>query len=142
MRHPSPRYGTFPTTADVGVWATAGSPGELFAALGRALFSLTTDLRKVRPLEERAIAASAGDPAALAVAFLGELIVLHDAENFLAREMEVKLVGSPPTAALATVRGERFDPSRHSQKIQVKAATLHDLEVDLVHGRARVIVDI
>lgn len=142
MRPTAVRYGTFPTTADVGIWATAESPSELFAALGRALFSLTTDLRKVRLREERAVAASAPDPAALAVAFLGELIVLHDTEHFLAREMEVKLVGSPPTAALATVRGERFDPSRHSEKVQVKAATLHNLEVDLVRGRARVIVDI
>lgn len=135
------RYGTFGTTADVGIWATAARPDDLFDALGLALFSVMTDLRKVRAVEERAVEASAEDPAALAVAFLNALVLLAD-DGFLVREVRARLVGTPPTGVLAAVSGERFDPARHAVRVEVKAVTLHRLSVDLARGRARVILDI
>lgn len=140
-RRPPRRFGTFGTTADVGIWATAARPDDLFDALGLALFSVMTDLRKVRPVDERAVDASAEDPAALAVAFLNALVVLAD-DGFLVREVHARLLGSPPTSVLAAVRGETFDPARHVVKTEVKAVTLHRLSVDLGTGRARVILDI
>jgi SHS2 domain-containing protein len=136
------RWGNFPTTADVGIWARADSTSELFEALGLGLFALMTDLRKVRPTEERAVQASGPDPAGLVVNFLTELITLQAVEGFLVREIRCRPVGTPPTALLAQVRGEPFDPSRHSQHFEVKAATYHELQLDLERHRARVIVDI
>ncbi|MGC2289297.1 MAG: archease [Thermoplasmata archaeon] len=136
------RWGSFPTTADVGIWARADSSSELFDALGLGLFALMTDLRKVRPTEERAIQASGSDPGGLVVAFLTQLITLHAVEGFLAREIRCRAVGTPPTALLAQLRGEPFDPARHSRHFEVKAATFHELVVDLERPHARVIVDI
>ena len=136
------RWGNFPTTADVGIWARADSTPELFEALGLGLFALMTDLRKVRPAQERVVQASGPDPLGLVVNFLTELITLQAVEGFLVREIRCRPVGSPPTALLAQVRGERFDPLRHSQHFEVKAATFHELLVDLERHRARVIVDI
>ncbi|MGI0131585.1 MAG: archease [Thermoplasmata archaeon] len=135
------RFGTFGTTADVGIWARAPHGDELFDALGVALFSVVTDLRKVRPREERAVDASADDPAGLAVAFLNALVILAG-DGFLVRDVHARLLGQPPTSVLAAVRGEMFDPLRHVVKTEVKAVTLHQLEVDLARGRARVILDI
>jgi protein archease len=137
-----PRYGSFPTTADVGLWARGASPGELFGAMGTGLFALMTDLRRVRATEERAVAAHGADPAALAVAFLTELLRLVDAEGFVGRRVRARVLGSPATSLLATVDGETFDPERHRLRVQVKAATFHRIEVDLDRGRARVILDI
>ncbi|MCI4344234.1 MAG: archease [Thermoplasmata archaeon] len=139
---PRVRYGSFPTTADVGIWARAPDPNALFEGMGRALFALMTDLRTVRPREERAVSASASDPPALLVAFLNQLVQLHDTEGFVARTVEVRLVGAPPSALVASLRGETFDPARHPSHEQVKAVTWHDLQVDLVAGSARAIVDI
>lgn len=136
------RWGSFPTTADVGIWARGDSTPELFEALGLGLFALMTDLRRVRPVEERAVQASGPDSPGLVVAFLTQLIALQEAENFLVRDIRCRPVGSPPTALLAQVRGEPFDPARHSRHFEVKAATFHELMVDLVAHRARVIVDI
>ncbi|HLY76519.1 MAG TPA: archease [Thermoplasmata archaeon] len=136
------RWGSFPTTADVGIWARADSTSELFEALGLGLFSLMTDLRKVRAAEDRTVNASGADPVGLVVAFLTQLITLHAVEGFLVREIHCRPVGTPPTALLAQVKGEPFDPARHSRHFEVKAATFHELVLDLATHRSRVIVDI
>ncbi len=135
-------WGSFPTTADVGLWARAGSTAGLFEALGLGLFALMTDLRTVRAREERAVEASGADPPALVVAYLSRLIALEDEEGFLARAVTCRPVGSPPTALLAQLRGERYDPARHPRHFDVKAVTYHGLTVDLERHRARVVVDI
>ena len=101
-----------------------------------------TDLRKVRPREERAVSASGDDPVSLVVAYLTELLQVHEPDGFLVREVEVRPVGSPPTALVASLRGEPFDPDRHAVRTEVKAITLHHLTFDVPNGRARVIVDI
>lgn len=135
------RYGTFPTTADVGLWARGATTAELFEALGLGLFAVMTDLRKVRPIDERAVSASGSDPVALVASFLNELL-LQSADGFLARSVRARPVGTPPTAVVATLRGETTDPTRHVRKIEVKAATLHRLEVRFDPPEARVILDI
>lgn len=136
------RWGSFPTTADEGIWARGASVDLLFEALGLGLFALMTDLRKVRPSLAKAVHASGEDPTSLAVAFLTELLLLQQTEGFVARGMTVRTVGRPPTALVASVRGEAFDPTRHTARKEVKAITLHRAEVDLTRGSARVIVDI
>jgi SHS2 domain-containing protein len=139
---PRRRWGRFPTTADVGIWATGPSPAALLEALGLGLFALMTDLRRVRPREDRALSASGSDPTALVVNFLSELLKLHEQDGFLVREIEVRPMGQPPTALLASVRGEPFDRARHPVGTEVKAVTFHALAFDPERGRARVIVDI
>jgi len=136
------RWGSFPTTADMGVRASASDVAGLYEALGLGLFALITDLRTVRAREERVVTASAEDPEGLAVAFLSQLLLLQQTEGFLVRDLHVRPVGSPPTSLLATAFGERFDPARHPARIEVKAVTMHRLSVDLIERRARVIVDI
>jgi SHS2 domain-containing protein len=126
----------------VGIWASGPSAAALFEALGLGLFALMTDLRKVRRAEERAVSASGEDPTALVVAFLNELLVLEQTDRFLARDIRAHPVGNPPTAIVASVSGERFDPVRHTSRTEVKAVTYHDLLFDPARGRARVIVDI
>ncbi|MGA8542639.1 MAG: archease [Thermoplasmata archaeon] len=136
------RWGQFPTTADVGIWATGPTSAALFEALGLGLFALMTDLSRVRARSERAVSASGSDPTALVVAYLSELLLLQQTEGFIAREIRAQPVGDPPTAIVASVTGETFDPARHTSRTEVKAVTLHDLTIDLATGRARVIVDI
>ena len=135
-------YGSFPTTADVGIRASGRTPADLFEALGLGLFALMTDLRTVRPTEERRITATASDVGGLAIAYLSQLILLQQEDGFLARQIHVRPLGDPPTSLLAVLRGEPYMAGRHPRRVEVKAATMHQLKVDLVAGRARVIVDI
>ena len=88
------------------------------------------------------MSAAAADAPGLVVAFLTELVLLHDLEGFLAREIRAHPIGTPPTALVARVVGERFDPARHPVRTDVKAITLHGLVFDPERGRARVIVDL
>jgi SHS2 domain-containing protein len=126
----------------MGVWARGRTAAELLEGLGLGVFGLMTELRRVRPTESRAVSASGEDPTTLVVAFLTQLLQQYEEDRFLVRQIEARTLGSPPTAALATIQGERFDPDRHSARIEVKAITLHRLEFDPARGRARVIVDI
>ena len=139
---PRRSWGSFPTTADMGIRATGANASELLEALGLGLFALETDLRKVRPSEERTVTASAADPSELVVAYLGQLLLLQQVDGFLVRSIHARALGDPPTSVLAVVRGEPYDPDRHPQRIEVKAITLHRLLFDPARGRARVIVDI
>lgn len=136
------RYGSFGTTADVGIWARAPTAGGLLEGLGLALFAQMTDLRRVRPRETRRVTASAADPTSLVVAFLGELLLLEQEEGFIGRTVHASPVGTPPTSVLAEVHGELLDRARHPLRAEVKAVTLHRLEFDPARGRARVILDI
>lgn len=136
------RFGSFPTTADVGIWATAATPSGLFEGLGLALSGLGCDRRGVRPLERRQVHVSAADPSSLVVAFLTELVLLRDAEGFLVRDLTVRLRGAGKTVLDATVVGETFDAHRHRRRMDVKAVTLHRLTVSFRPPSARVIVDI
>jgi len=138
----SRRWGSFPTTADVGIWGRGASSAALFEALGLGLYALMTDLRKVRTSEERAVSAAGQDTTELVVAFLTELLNLEQTEQFVGRDIRARPVGNPPTAIVASVSGERFDPDRHTSRTEVKAVTFHDLLFDPERGRARVIVDI
>jgi len=126
----------------VGIWATGATSNALLEALALGLFALTTDLRRVRAREERAVSATAEDLPSLVVAFLTELILLQQTDGFLVRKVTVHAVGDPPTSLVAAVAGERFDPARHRARTEVKAATFHGLVFDPARHRARVIVDI
>ena len=141
-RRPTRRWGSFPTTADVGVWATGPSSEALLEALGLGLFSVITDLRTVRVRKERAVSASAEDASSLVVAFLSELLLLQQTEGFLVRTLRVRGVGNPPTAVVASAGGESFEAGRHPARTEVKAVTFHGLVFDPARGRARVILDI
>lgn len=135
-------WGSFPTTADVGIRASGATPPELFEALGLGLFALMTDLRTVRPAEARTVQARATDLEGLVVAYLGRLVQLEQVEGFVARDLQVRLTGEPPAEIEATVLGELWDEGRHPRRTEVKAITYHRLAIDLRRGRARVIVDI
>lgn len=70
------------------------------------------------------------------------MLLLWATEGFVGRTIRATPVGSPPTAVVAIVRGEPFDPARHVGGVEVKAVTLHRAQFDPVVGEARVIVDI
>jgi SHS2 domain-containing protein len=138
---PTARHGSFPTTADLGLWASASSPSGLFGALGTGLFAILADLRCVRIRESRTVEAEGPDGPALVVAFLSRLL-LESADGFLARRVVARAYGRPPRRVVATLLGEPADPARHRLHIEVKAATFHRLEIGYRPPRARVILGI
>jgi len=113
--------------SDVGIEAFAPTLGEAFAAAGRGLMSIILDPAAVDPCEAREISLQASDVEQLLVRWLSEILYLYDGGGFASREFAVDRIG--PAGLHALVRGERFDPQRHSTRMDVKAVTYHQLAV-------------
>ncbi len=132
----------FEVEADVGVEAWAPTLPACFRQCALGVFALMVPLAAVAPAEEREVSAQADGTEALLVAWINELLYLHDVEGFALHD-----VGAPRISGNrlhARVVGEPVDPARHPRGILVKAATFHQLAVDRDPGgvRARLVLDI
>ncbi len=138
-----PGYEFFETTADKGILARGRDLPELFANAARGLAALMVeDPRSIRPSQRRPVRVTGAGREGLLVAWLNELLYLHETEGFLAAEP--RIVALAEEALEAEVLGEGFDPSRHRLTGHVKAATYHGLEIarDERGWRAPIIVDV
>jgi SHS2 domain-containing protein len=132
----------FEVEADVGVHAWGATLEACFRQCALAVFDLIVPLRAVAPAESREVMAQGETPETLLVAWINELVYLHDVEGFAVCDVEEpRLEGGRLHARLS---GEPVDPARHPRGILVKAATFHQLSLDRAPGRvaARVVVDI
>ena len=132
------RYEEIEHTADVGIRAYGKTASELFAAAAEGMFSLIAAPEKVRPTGEVEIKLSADDLPKLLVAWLSELLFLHETQKLLFATFDVRVRG---TSLDAHVWGERIDKRRHELKLAIKAVTYHRLSVDVAKGVAEVIFD-
>jgi len=106
------------------------------------MYSLITDPDGISQNKSIEVTAQGESLEGLMVAWLNELIFRFDTYGFIARRIEIHAVDS--RLVTATLRGEEFDPDRHSGKVLIKAATYHKLKVDRKgdHWEAEVIFDI
>jgi len=136
---PSKRYEQIAHTADVGIAAYGKSMDDLFANAAAGMFSLITDLRGVRAVGEYRVKLKADTPEDLMVAWLSELLFMHETQRLLFKRFDVKVKRS---ALDAKIEGEVMDRGRHRLHMVVKAVTYHMIEVNPKKGIARVIFDI
>ena len=128
-------------TADIGVRAYGRTAKEAFENAAQGMFSLITDLERVKPEREETVEVEAADIEALLVEWLGELLFRLELEDLLFKEFQVKELSD--TRLVARAKGEKIDPQRHPLLLQIKAVTYHMIEVrknDLWH--AQVVFDI
>jgi protein archease len=132
----------FEVEADVGVHAWGPTIEACFRQCALAVFDLIVPLRAVAPAESREVMAQGETPETLLVAWINELLYLHDVEGFALSDVEAPRVEADRVHARLT--GEPIDPARHPRGIQVKAATFHQLALERAPGRvdARLVVDI
>lgn len=125
-------------TADVGIRVYGSDPRELFEGAAAGMFGLIADLSGVRPTGEVEVRVASDDLRGLFVAWLSELLVLHETQNILLCRFEVRLEG---LSLDGKAWGERIDKGRHELKLAIKAVTYHRLTVDPEKGVAEVIFD-
>lgn len=103
---------------------------------------IMTDPDLVTPRLVKKIELQAEDRETLLVEWLSEILFLIDTESLLFSRFEVAL--SSDTGLSATAAGEPLDAAKHDLKTQVKAVTLHDLEIKKTEALwvARVIFDV
>jgi SHS2 domain-containing protein len=129
-------------TADLGIRVWADDIKGLFEETARVFFDIITDLSKVEARLQREIAAEGAGLEELMVAWLNELLYLHEVEGLLLCDFSIAEIDKGTVTGVAT--GEVFDKARHSIKTEVKAVTYHQLEIKEQGGRwqAQVIFDI
>lgn len=134
------RFDLIEHTADIGLTAYGRNLAEAFGNAAYGLFSIVTDLRKVRRVESRTVELQEDSPESLLFEWLNYLIYLFDAEHMLFKQCDVQEFHGHSLKAVCY--GEKVDPSRHEMKLGVKAATYHMLKVDPEKSQVQVIFDI
>jgi SHS2 domain-containing protein len=129
-------------TADLGFEVWAPSLAALFAESVVALGEICYDRERVAPVEERALQAAGDSPEERLVHWLQEVYFWLERDLWLAADVEHVQVTGETVSGL--VRGERYDPSRHTIHTEIKAITYHQLRVREEGGlwRTTVIVDV
>lgn len=135
-------FHTFDHTADIGLASWGPDFAAALAEAAMGLQSLIVSEGEIRDRRRRTFAVTAGDPAALVVVWLNELIFAFDVDQLVFARFEVHTTSDRSLEALAV--GEPFDSDRHRLGTGIKAATYHELNVRLGDDRAelRVILDL
>jgi SHS2 domain-containing protein len=135
-------YEVIDHTADVGIVVRAASLPELFETAAEGMFSFIVDPAGVenRAWLERRV--EADDLEGLLVAWLNDLLTVLAAEAFVPKVFVVDEVSE--RRVRATIHGEPVDPGRHRFRLDVKAATYHQLQVARADDgwTARIIFDV
>ena len=133
-------------TADIAFEATGLDLPELFMAAADATMNVMIDnLDEIEPRETRQIEFSNDNVEMLLFDFLQELIYFKDAKRLLLRTPEMQIERKGEGYFLkAKLAGERLDDTRHQQRGDVKAVTLHGFSVAKRDDiwKARVLLDI
>ena len=131
----------FEHTGDLGIELTAPTRDELFRRAIVALASLMVETAGVAGIEQRAIVVEAEADPDLMHDLLTELLQIFTVDGFIWRDASVEEAGR---ALRVTLLGERFDPTRHAFRGEIKAVTYHQLTVEKTSDgwRARIILDV
>ncbi len=133
-------------TADIAFEATGRDLPELFTAAADATMNVMIDnLDAIELCETRQIELWNDNVEMLLFDFLQELIYFKDARRLLLRPRETQIEHKDKEYFLkVTVAGEQLDATRHQQRADVKAVTLHGFSVQKHDSswKARVLLDI
>jgi protein archease len=133
-------------TADIAFEATGRDLPELFTAAADATMNVMIDnLDAIESRETQHIDLSSDNIEMLLFDFLQELIYFKDAKRLLLRARDTQIDQKGEAYFLkAKVVGERLDDTRHQQRADVKAVTLHGFSVEEQDSgwKAKVLLDI
>jgi SHS2 domain-containing protein len=133
-------------TADIAFEAKGRDLPKLFTAAADATVNVMIEnIDAIQPREMRHIKLENDKIDMLLFDFLQELIYLKDAQRLLLRIREAQIEEKEDAYYLtATAAGEQLDDTRHQQRADVKAVTLHDFRVEKTDDgwKATAILDI
>lgn len=118
-------------TADTYIAAHGATMEEAFGNAALAMFETMTDTTKVNPQTKETIEVEAGDEYALLYSWLEALLIKFEIDGMLFSKFEVNKIQDNKNnfKLTATVWGEKYDPTKHPQKVAVKAVTYHQMEI-------------
>ncbi|MBD1928491.1 archease [Trichocoleus sp. FACHB-90] len=133
-------------TADIAFHAWGKDLEELFIAAGDATMNVMIDnLDAIALTETRTFSLENDELDMLLFNFLQEFIYYKDSELLLLRAQQVEISEKDGVHQLSAVtKGEKLDSDRHQQRVDVKAVTLHQFQLEKTDDgwTAMVILDI
>ncbi|MEE9187313.1 MAG: archease [Bacteroidota bacterium] len=135
-------YSILEHPADLGIEARGKTLSEAFEEAAVGLTSIIVDLDSVSAINDRTLTVDAEDAESLLVRWLSELLYLYDGEGFLTKEVDIQQFSR--TRLQANLRGNTYVEGKHRTRLDVKAVTYHQLEIQEVPGGwyVRVYLDI
>jgi len=135
------RYELFEHGADIGVRGLGPTRAAAFEQTALALTAVVADPAEVQPLEVVSVQVTAPDDELLLVDFLNALVFEMATRRMLFSRFEVHVDGRTLTAR---AWGEPVAVARHHPAVEVKGATVTELEVAEADGewRAQCVVDV
>ena len=138
-------YEVIEHTADIGLKIRGENLEALFRHAALGLFSLITDLDKIKQSENRASfnfqleAENAGD---LLLKWLREILFVFSVKRRVPCEVDFQNIQQKKLSV--KIEAGLFDPDRHEQRYEVKAVTYHGFKIEEKDGGwvAEVILDI
>lgn len=115
-------------TADLGFELWAPSLDGLYAEGVTALVELCLQRDAVRPSERRVVVVEGANREERLVRWLQEVYFVLENELWLA--VDAVEVQASAAQVRGTLRGEPYDPSRHTLHTEIKAITYHGLAVE------------
>jgi len=136
------KYEIIEHTADVGIRAYGKDPNEIIAHMAEGMFSLITDLSRVKVDTKQEIRVKGMDYDDLVFAFLSELLFLHDTYGLVFSKFDVKIerAGNNELILSASVHGTKI--GNNAKKLLIKGVTYHMLEIKPEEGFGTVIFDV
>jgi len=137
---PAPGYTLLPHTTDEYIQATGSTLEEALEFAGMALFDTMCDLKSISTEHVENVKVTAPDEATLLYNWLDSLLLKFELEHKVFSKFKVTLDRKLPNRiqAIAKVYGETYERRKHGAKVEVKAVTLHRIEV--VHNDDAAIV--
>lgn len=124
-------YELLPHTTDAYIQATGSTLEEAFGTAGAALFDTMCNLESVRPKSTEEIKLSGKDEIALLHDWLEALLLKFELDGMVYSKFDVSPIekSNDSLQSKAKVSGEKYERQRHGAKVEVKAVTLHRMEV-------------
>jgi SHS2 domain-containing protein len=118
-------------TADVYIAAHGKNMEEAFENAALAMFEVMTDTEKINPAQEDSVEVEAEDEYALLYSWLEALLVDFEVKNTVYSKFKITSLEETPDGfkIKAAIWGEKFNAEKHPQKVAVKAATYHRMEI-------------
>ena len=131
--------------ADAKFRAYGGTMEEAFGNAALAMFNVMIDTKSLKPEQVRGFELTSSDIKMLLADWLSELLYLFEVEGIVFCEFRIDRIENAMGSVTLSGRawGEALDLSRHRFDTQVKAVTLHELEVQETGGGfcVQVVVD-
>lgn len=125
----------------MGIHAYGDTLEEAFEETAKAMFSIITDISKVKKENKRELEVESENLESLLVNFLSDLIYLHEVNNELYSDFDVKIEEDGLIRLTGSAEGEKIDLDKHDMDTAVKAVSYHDISIDL-EGDIRIIFDV